>query len=180
MQKTTIFDPNIDSKQESLEFITSTGVNNLYFILEQNPKIILPTGSIQYKAYFSLDSELGTPKYPAFKTSTNNILNSASLDSFEQKSKEMLYYGNLYETALIYTGSNYRFFELKENTKNKIFTENMQLFNRFFLERIKEQKVPTQPQLNIDLQNDYGFNIPPKYVNRTVITGSLILNTDVL
>lgn len=160
LEKSIIFDPNLDSKQKSLEFITSTGIVPLYLMTDDNKFLCfcdLPT---------TTDFNIKLPS----RLDNKNIFS---------KPEKIVSYNSFFEDVEILNGTNYSIFELKEVLVNDIFNKNLRIFNKFYIlehENVIQQVQPAQTQYLFE--SELLFNIPSKYLNRNIEQQKLLLTTD--
>lgn len=167
LQKTTLFDPNLDSKQESLNFITSTGVESLYFYLDDNN--FIPVSEDIKKINFVLTP--GT-------ASTNSTLSEDIKTHPEIKPKMIVLYNNFFEETEIYAGLNYGLYYMKEKVLNSIFKKKLKHFNQFYVIQFKENVTPSAQQATKPFIDELNYNYPTKYLNRTVTESQILITTD--
>lgn len=176
LQKTTIFDPNLDSKQDSLEFLSSTGIYDLVRLLDDT--------KLKETLQFSLEEQGSlVPHYFARTASESQFGSSkftlSAITNIDLKAKSIMYYNTIFYNKTLFSGSNYVLYELQELDINEIFNKKLKLFNKFYLIKIKN---PESIMVNpfIDLKQALNFSYLPKYINRTTIPAKFNLSTELL
>jgi len=164
--KSTLFDPNLDSSQKSLEFITSTGIEELFYSLDDVQYKHLPAFSFQYSASSFTANELN----PIYSSSYNKNINETPRNTFLFNSVF-----NQYEIA---SGNNYKLIKLNNLAVNDVFTKKIRHFNSTFIELIKRpQPVPEKRKFFNDVQ-EASINVLPKFFNRSVQKGNFLINLE--
>lgn len=164
LSPSVIFDPNLETKIESLKFLESTNVDLLYYYLN--------------------NKDLKEIKQSIQKTAADNTIPSkipiteARLSDPTAKPALLFLYNSIYSLEVINKGNNYTVYKLKENFVNDIFKEKMKLFNSCF---VVENKTPSTTVATINFTNNISsltMNIPSKFLNRTVLQPLISINLD--
>jgi len=191
--KTTIFDPNLDSKQQSLEFIVSTGIYDLVKALE--PTKIKETDLI--KKFDQLTSSIDVPQAFARKdsisvygTSRFNVTDDI-LKNYDNKGQIIFRYNSLYYDNQLLSGSNYSLYELQELNVSDLFTETqiqtassninkkLRHLNKYYIIKNKDPLQYSPPAL-FELKELLNFNYSPKYINRKTIRSKYNFSIDII
>lgn len=169
LQKTTIFDPNLDSKQKSLKFLSDTGINVLYYILDQNKFNKIPPNIYQYNAAYP-NGQNAASVFP---------ISGSYLNNPEAKPKLISYYNTFFQDSLIYSGQNYEIWKLDESLLNDLYKKKLKLFNEYYiLEKKKTIVTPVQEFISYPFDNELKYNIPTKYLNRNINTYKVLISTE--
>ena len=169
LQPATLFDPNLDSKQKSLKYITDTGVSILYYLLDDNHYIDVPINIFQYQSTLSTGSS-----YQGIYPVTEELKNNP-----EAKPSLICFYNNFFEDKLIFAGQNYEVWKIEAALVNDIFNKKLKLFNEYYILEKKKTKELAQPQnIEYPFENELKMNIPTKYLNRNVNTYKVIISTE--
>lgn len=156
LEKSTIFDPNIDTKQNSLEFLTSTGLAPLYLMIDDS-------------------------KFIPFTTEQINITlpDRLSSDDLFSKPEKIILYNSFFEDIEVFSGTNYSLFEIRDYIVNQIFNKKLKIFNKYYIlehEGAIQQTFQQEPKYLFE--KELLFNVPSKYLNRNIEQQKLLLTTD--
>jgi len=167
--KATVFDPNLDSKQSSLEFMASTGITTLYNVLDDNRYIEIPDSIPHYLA--TVPS--GANNTVGILTLSDDLKNNP-----DAKPRNIITYNNIYFDKVLYQGNNYEIHELQEAVVNNIFTKKLRLFNKYYIiEKAKNTAQTTVETNNYNFIDDLKLNVPSKYLNRNTNNSQLLIST---
>ncbi len=168
-QRTTVFDPNIDSKIKSIQYMSDTGINVLYYLLDKNSLLELPNNSMQYEA--SLESgKYGTSISP---------ITSELKDNFEVKPKFISLYNNFYNNQMIESGSNYSIYQLQPACVNSIFDKKLITYDKYYVVENKKYIPYEQQTINVyEFEKEINFNTLPKFLNRNIVNSKFIVNLE--
>lgn len=164
LQPSVIFDPNLETKIESLRFLESTNLDALYYYLN-NKELKELKDSVQKSAF----DDTVPSKFPV----TAERLNDPTL-----KPTIIFLYNSIYSLEIVRSGSNYSVYRLKEFSVNDIFKEKIKLFNSCFVVLNKE---PSTSEVGINFKNDFSnltMNIPSKFLNRSVLQPLINISLD--
>jgi len=159
-----IFDPNLETKIESLKFLESTNLDALYYYLN-NKDLKELKNSVQKNAF---DNTIPS-KFPV----TAERLNDPTL-----KPTIIFLYNSIYSLEIVRSGSNYSIYRLKEFSVNDIFKKRIKLFNSCFVVLNKEANTS---EVGINFKNDlsnFTMNIPSKFLNRSVLQPLINISLD--
>jgi hypothetical protein len=173
--KNTLFDSNRDTADESLKFLSDTGIRNLFYLTDDTKFINFTTvletdpafqSSIQFLA--ATGSTEIQSVYP---------VNFSDLNNLSTKTKNLVYYNTIYKIILQDTGDLLDVYKVQETLVNPIFNSKLRLFDNFFcvLKSRAGLPVPEQPVFFID--NDVRMNVPSNYLNRNVLIAAKVLIT---
>lgn len=183
-----VFDDNDDSRQESLELVTSTKLDSLFFSIskEAERKITFQNlssslsffgATIQTKAAFpATNNDLQNSKFPLTEESFKN------LDIF---TKIVFSYGSIFkDNALFFEqNSNYDVYEIMEDQTSKtnlLTNSKFRQFNKFY---IIENKKPAEKKVFseiINYEEELNLNVESKYHNRNVLVPIIKTTVDIL
>lgn len=169
LQKTTVFDPNLDSKQKSLEYISNTGVNKLYYILNDDIFMNVPSNIYQHEATLTSGGE-----YKGVLQITKEMLENA-----ENKPILIGHYNNFFEDKPVFIGQNYEIWAIEPALVNNIYKNNLRLFNKYYIIE-KKKSLPN----DITQITEYIFegemlkNVPTKYLNRDIQFYQILSSTE--
>jgi hypothetical protein len=172
LQKSTLFDPNLDSKQDSLEFITSTGVKNLYYYLNDYKYDYNEQQTVQFSASLNLNPNL---------TSTF-IVSGSNITNIDFRPKAIAFYNSIYEESIPQEGAGtyYNLVWLKEKQVNSLFKKKLKFFNEYYLYLVKQPPTQVEKPDFINLQKDLLFNNNPTYINNTKTDGKFMVSIEEL
>jgi hypothetical protein len=172
LNRSVVFDPNQDSSAQSLQFLTSTGVEEVFLATNNLPLPNPPKDSMQYIAGY----ESASTQIPYFKITESVKTNP------EAKPKNIAFYGSLYEEKIEKAGSNYDLVLLANaEGLSQLFTKKFKLYNQVYLLEKSKISAPTAKEIVLpDYLKDLNSNIPAKYLNRHTEDGKLLISTDIL
>ena len=169
LMKSVLFDPNIDSSQKSLEFLTSTGIENFYYFLDENS--VKPIVSSSFHLTYSNGSTTdGGPKY----------LFIAESSSADTKPRDLFLFNSLFTlSASVY--AYYSIYYVQPSDVNEtFFRKKLKHFNELFV--YKNQVTISTPQpvvfVNFDVTNELMYNIPSMYYNRQEQAASFTISVE--
>jgi hypothetical protein len=169
LQVNTLFDPINSTKDLSLKYITDTGVQKLYFLLDD----------IKYTEFTASDN---SPQANAARGNTQELSKFVITDVIradsELKAKQIFTYDCIYKNNVIITGSNYTLYELKEPKKNEVFG-GLRSFNDYYL---VESKLPSYVKViksSYNLLPDFTKNTPCEVLLRNKTTGPQVAAADI-
>jgi hypothetical protein len=172
LNRSVVFDPNQESSAQSLYFLTSTGIEDLFFILDPLELPTPPDDSLQYAAGYTTDS----PQTAVFRLTQENRQDPGA------KSKILCFYGSIYEDVIVEEGSNYNIMSLSPvKGLSQLFTKKLKLYNEYYLLAKSESSEPRQIELKqLDYTKDLESNIPAKHLNRNTQGAVFKISTDIL
>jgi hypothetical protein len=172
LNRSVVFDPNQESSAQSLYFLTSTGIEDLFFILDPLELPTPPEDSLQYVAGYTTDS----PQTPVFRLTEENKKDPGA------KSKILCFYGSVYEDVIVEEGSNYSIMALSPvKGLSQLFTKKLKLYNQYYLLAKSESSEPQKAKLKqLDYTKDLESNIPAKHLNRNTQNAVFKISTDIL
>jgi hypothetical protein len=123
LKKSLLFDPNLDSKQKSLEYLTSTGLQKLYFLLNDE-QLVIPVSSSVFQLQASSNSAQAQSKF---------VVTGSAISNPDYKAKGILYYNNLYSASLE-EGSDYiDLYRMKSIERTTQLSSGFRHFNEYYL-----------------------------------------------
>lgn len=157
LQKTSLFDPNLATKQKFLEYIAGTGIVRLYYILNENSYIPVPSNIYQYQATLVTGSEY-TGIFP---------VNQQVLDTPETKATLIGMYNTFFEDKIVFSGQNYEIWCTEEALLNDIYKSGLRIFNKYYIVE-KKKSLPNvfEEIIEYSFEEELLKNIPTKYLNR--------------
>lgn len=169
LQKTIVFDPNLDSSQKSLQCIADTGVSKLYYILNKEYFMDVPSNIYQYKSSVQNDTT-AVGVYPISADTKNNP---------EAKPSLIGHYNNFFEDRLVLAAQNYEVWSLEAVHLNDIYKNSLRLFNKYYILE-KKKTLANNPEVIIEypFESELTSNIPSKYLNRFVNSYELIASIE--
>jgi len=170
LQKATIFDSNMDSKENSIKYMLDTGISSLQMFFDDNQFMEVPLNINQYYALYDT-------------TSFNNsalLITDEIRKNPEAKGKLIISFNNFFKDKLLYAGQNYEIWELEESLLHDIFSKKLKLFNKYYILEKKRNNPYSyiSNQENFDLTDDLMQSIRPKYINRTRQMPVILLTTE--
>lgn len=169
LQKTVLFDPNLDSQQQSLQFIVETGVESLYYSLDQTRFLEVPRDIKNINVMLT-----------GISSSTNETLLEDVKNYPQLKPKAIILYNNYFQDIEIYSGENYALYLLNSAIVNNIFNKKLRHFNKFYVVERKKNIPWKLEQPKSDFINELSYNIPSKYLNRVTSEAQISLKIDEL
>ena len=169
LQTTTVFDPNLDSSQKSLQYIADTGVAKLYYILNKDHFMDVPSNIYQYESSVQNDTTV-VGVYPISTETRNNP---------EAKPSLIGHYNNFFEDHLVLAGQNYEVWSLEAAHLHDIYKNSLRLFNKYYILE-KKKTLANNPEVIIEypFQSELTSNIPSKYLNRDVNSYEIIASVE--
>lgn len=175
----TVNDANEQTRQQTLQLMTDTGINYLFYIMDKN-EVIFPSDVIQ--------------AFAAVPDNTNNynstfLLPDEVLKDPMMKPKIICYYNNIYKDRLIHSGSSFSVYSLEEGIVHEIFTKNLQLFNKYYivshLENPEDRQIPifnsfkliNDILLSVDIDSELEIPLESKNYNRNLSDSIVFLTT---
>jgi len=169
-KKIFFFYQNDSSKQESKDYILSTGVEQLSVVLDRIKFIRVPAGI--------MSSVAGITSGQAVQMSNDDY--NTSITSPLSKPKLILSKNNYFKDTLVLEGSNYSVYRTDYNLVNNIFYSKLQPFNSYYIVKTKDPASAILPIIQPQFSEELNYNIPTKYLNRTMIESSVKTNIDQL
>lgn len=178
LQKTILFDPNLDSQQQSLQYIVETGIQDLYFYLDDNIFIDVP------REIKNINLDLGASTVGNTQATLNNgapiLINAAAGSSTNEtlsndlkkapllKPKMIIMYNNYFLDYEIYRGKNYGLYGLQPSILNDMFYKKLKHFNQFYVVQYNQNVPWTRNPPSSNFIDELNYNIPTKYLNRVI------------
>lgn len=157
--KSVLFDQNTDSRDNSLKYISDTGIGDLYLVSDTSNFLDIISSSIEQKS--SSISDSGYKPY--------FILNEeVKSKPIENKAKIIFYYNTFFEDELMFEGNNYSLYRLKDSGFiSPVIKKKLKLYNEYYiLEKQENNKSNNEFKPPYEFAEEILVNIPPKYMNR--------------
>lgn len=169
LQANTIFDPINSTKDLSLKYIVDTGVQKLYFLLDD----------IKYTEFGASDT---TIQANASRGNTQELsyfpITDAVRKDPELKAKQILTYDCIFKVKQAVTGSNYSLYQVDSDKKNPVFN-GIRSFNDHYL---VESKLPAYVKViksDYNLLPDFLINTPAEALLRNNTVGPQVASADI-
>lgn len=156
LRKSVLFDPNLDSQQASLEFISSTGLENFYYNIYKEKINIIQNNSLQYSA--SLNLVQGQNSSFIFSGS-----NDPKIDNFP---KGLFFYNSIFQENTLYTNEYLQLIKVTELNVNPLFKNKLKHFNEYYLKIIGTPQVTPVIENVFSYEDDILLNVPARCLNR--------------
>ncbi len=138
LKKSLLFDPNFDSQQKSLEFLTSTGVQTLYFLLDETKPVEAPVASTIFQEKASRNNI--SPALPVF------VFTGSVVSDPTAKARGILYYNTLHTGSVEASGSINSLYADKPVGSSVLFASNLRHFNEYYLVKNGIDQPPSNSQ----------------------------------
>jgi len=171
LRKTVLFDPNLDSSQKSLKFLTDTGLEQLYYLLDTTKVVNIQSNTFHKEFTSDTVPEAGA-KY-SFDANNSTI---------ETKARDIFLFNSIFTLETVVSQSNYEIYRVANSTVSEIFIKKLKHFNEYFL--VKKQDVGSLTlsfnDKTYNLINELNFAYTPSFYNRSTQQASLLVSTEML